>query len=188
MKNDTWRLAFVFSLAPIAVTTFALAAFPADAPAVDPSLRGTIGKDASGATGGSTIESVFDLGPVKHSKPVQDARAQAASLDERATAKESKEPAMKGMSRALWHVLDNVGVPMVFHKENDLDPAIDTSHWMPPAMVPDLKRVNAPSANPKQTVIESTAQIENGNIHKIPQSELEGIELPTLHDVQKPQE
>jgi hypothetical protein len=153
----------------------------------DPRLQGTIGQHGQPSATVSSVDSFFQLAPVKRRSP-QDVRADAGALSGagQSSGANEKKPVLKEVGRALWHVLDNAGVPMVLGKQNDLDPSIDTSHWMPPAMVPNLKRVDRPAENPKQTVIEGTAQIENGAVHKIPQSELEGIELPTLHDAQSP--
>jgi hypothetical protein len=148
----------------------------------DPTLRGTIGRGGHTPATDNGVESFFQLTPVQPSKAHQNVPSDSVAAKSIVT--NEKKPVMKEVGRALWHVLDNAGVPMVLSKQNDLDPSIDTSHWMPPALVPDLKRVDKPVENPKQTVIEGTAQIDNGAIHKIPQSELEGVELPTLHDAQ----
>jgi len=173
-------------IAPLAMATFLLVgsfAIAADSETSSsvPALRGTLAKEASPAVPAGSVESFFQVSPARKTSATQPTKIQAAAAP---TSTAAKTPVLKEASRALWHIMDNAGVPMFLGKSNDLDPSIDTSHSMPPSMVPNLKRVDKPVDNPKQTVVEDTSQIDNSAIHKIPQSELEGVELPTLHDAQ----
>ena len=178
MRKRKSTKAFALVASPLAIAVlcspFALAADP-DNSSTSPALRGTIGAQGSPPASAGTVESFFQVAPLN--KSPQGAKVQTASASD-------KKPALKGAGRALWHIMDNAGVPMFLGKNNDLDPSIDTSRWTPPPLVPNLKRVDKPSDNPKQTVMEAPSQIETSAIHKIPKSELEGVELPTLHDAQ----
>jgi hypothetical protein len=68
----------------------------------------------------------------------------------------------RGPGRFVWHVLDNLGVPMFYSKDADLDPTINRAFAMP--LPPVLEKTNGPV----------TPQ-------KIPASELEGTE-PSPND------
>jgi hypothetical protein len=173
-----WAAPFVMACTFVA-SPLAIAA-DGEKSSTDPALRGAIGKVGSSPDPAATVESFFQVGPVNNSRARQVARVPAALPPGPA----DKKPVLKEVGHALWHVMDNAGVPMFLGKSNDLDPSIDTSHGMPPSMVPTLKRTDKAVENAKQTVVEGPSQIDTGAIHKIPQSELEGVELPTLHDAQ----
>lgn len=72
------------------------------------------------------------------------------------------KPESHGPGRLLWHVLDNLGVPMLYGKDSDLDPSLNRTFIMPSP--PVLQKSGAPV----------TPQ-------KIPTSELEGTE-PSPND------
>jgi hypothetical protein len=91
--------------------------------------------------------------------------------------------------RMVWHVMDNMGVPMIVGKDNDMDPSINRADGMPPIQVPtmaSLKKMDKQIKHNEETANEpATANaVPNGNaaLHKIPQSELEGVELPAPRD------
>jgi hypothetical protein len=91
--------------------------------------------------------------------------------------------------RMVWHVMDNMGVPMIVGKDNDMDPSINRADGMPPIQVPTMagfKKMDKQIKHNEETANEpATANaVPNGNaaLHKIPQSELEGVELPAPRD------
>jgi hypothetical protein len=93
------------------------------------------------------IESFFQCGPADVGVPKKKSAA----------VKVAKSP-----GKLLWHVLDNLGVPMFVGKDNDLDPSLTRTHFIPP-------KAAAGQAG--------SEEISPGIPEKIPESELEGPEV-----------
>ena len=73
--------------------------------------------------------------------------------------------------KAIWHVLDNLGVPMFLGKDSDLDPSLSSAHIV----------------TPKNYCCEPQNMDKSINLHnKIPQSELEGIDVQSKNDAKSP--
>ena len=119
----------------------------------------------------------------------------------------SDKPKFK-IDRAVWHIMDNMGIPMLWGNEDiDLDPSISRPYIMPPPnelaeqksgrfdwirrnrikeeRKTDSGTAPAPasgvtSATPFGTKASSGSmpQWTDPNMRKIPESELEGIKLP----------
>ncbi len=68
--------------------------------------------------------------------------------------------------KVIWHILDNLGVPMFVGKDNDLDPSLRQSYMLPPSIIP-------------------THNITQITPHGIPESELEGTEVTPGNDAKK---
>lgn len=104
----------------------------------------------------------------------------------------------------MWHVLDNIGVPMFSgNHDESLDPSIRRYYVNPPLPEIDAHKTPRTAKNSKEIVIESPArQTQESHSQqtsasgttssaamtiqpKIPASELEGIDLPGKTDAQK---
>jgi hypothetical protein len=172
-------------LSPLSTTT--PSSFNGDSPTA-PALRESIVREASPPLSDNQengVDSFFQCGPIKPLKVGGDSKTsmpQAAS----SPAKQPRSlPVTAG--RVVWHILDNIGVPMLIGKDNDLDPSIDRQSSMPPMPVStkvtalkksDLENISANQAT-RQSVDQSSVQ---ANTHRIPESELEGVELPAPKD------
>ena len=106
-------------------------------------VEGTVQLNAPLAPPISSVETFFQCQPV--SSPEEQAKSKSA-----------------GPGRLLWHVLDNLGVPMFYGKDADLDPSLNRAFVMPSPPVPQK------SGGPVSP-------------QKIPESELEGTE-PSPND------
>jgi hypothetical protein len=85
--------------------------------------------------------------------------------------------------RALWHILDNAGIPMFMgNKDEDLDPSLTRNYTNPPQLSAENKdtKTQSGSGSAKQTATETVSVTK---CHKIPDSELEGIEVSPTTDV-----
>jgi len=98
-------------------------------------------------------------------------------------------PKKRSVGRLVWHVMDNMGIPMIVGKDNDLDPSLRGSQLTPPTQVPtmaSLRKMDKQFKHNQETTTEpSTANavpMSDTILHKIPQSELEGVELPAPRD------
>jgi hypothetical protein len=92
---------------------------------------------------------------------------------------------MSSAGRAIYHILDNVGIPLPYKNTADLDPSIAVP---PPELsveVKRLERVNPPSDQSSTENVPQFPQSFQPTAQKIPASELEGVELPTPRDVPK---
>jgi hypothetical protein len=74
-----------------------------------------------------------------------------------------KESPVKSAGKFVWHVLDNLGVPLPVNKDSDLDPSLRQPYVMP------LPKTSS------QIIIPPTPQ-------KIPESELEGTDVSPAQD------
>ena len=76
---------------------------------------------------------------------------------------------------------------MFFAKHKDLDPSIDMTNGImsPPMVLTKWGKLEGLKASESLKAPEVVVPTDNGaNPHRIPQSELEGVELPTLRDDQ----
>jgi hypothetical protein len=88
--------------------------------------------------------------------------------------------------RFLYHLLDNIGVPLPADKSEALDPSLRAS---PPSTTLATKNVTA-VAGTNGGAIQNTFQLPQPTpaaqpAGRIPESELEGVELPAPRDVQR---
>jgi len=162
----------------------------ADVPArgLDMSALKDVERSQSPSTTENSVESFFQIHNPKSKSSANYALASPAAAppvtSDRTDGNKSKST-LGGVGRFFWHVLDNAGVPMVFAKHNDLDPDIDTSNNGSSPIVVSTKLRLLDKLSDSQSMPENPLQTSNGaNPHKIPQSELEGVELPTLRDEQ----
>lgn len=133
---------------------------------------------SSSQTDNGTVESFFQITKTQRN-------AQASSLPQPAVvpmAAPKKTPA-RGLSRSLWHVLDNMGVPMFSGFDPCIDPSIGGTYAIPAPKLPrertlvrdQQKEVTAASTNtrlPDPTSATAPPQ-------KLPASELDGVDLPS---------
>jgi hypothetical protein len=125
-----------------------------------------------GAANNQSIESFFQISPSIN-----------VVADKAAPAQDHSH--LGGIARALYHVLDNVGIPVPYKNNADLDPSITVP---PPELSVEVKRLEKVSPPASQTSSQSLPQppqLSQPNQQKIPTSELEGVELPTPGDVPK---
>jgi hypothetical protein len=80
------------------------------------------------------------------------------------------------LGRFLYHVLDNAGVPVPVKKDDALDPSIAAPSTQLSVDVKRLERIVPPG----EATASGQARLPN---QKIPESELEGVELPVPKDV-----
>jgi hypothetical protein len=138
----------------------------------------------------NSISSFFQLPSSPSEGPASPAE-HAISVAQRARTNgdvHEHDSALAGISRALYHVFDNVGIPVPYQKGVDLEPSIGAPSAELSHFLPKLERIEAPeppSATPSDA--KSSRLIPNQNYSKkIPESELEGVELPAPRDEPKP--
>jgi hypothetical protein len=156
-----------------------------------PILRESIVKEGGPtAPEDNSVESFFQCGPTPAPGDQRDnSNHQSTGLPLHRSSREvQQKSSLRAAGRIVWHILDNIGVPMFVGKDRDLDPSIDRSNWMPPPTVSTkvtaLKKMEQSSASAiPESAGPSTSQ---GNGHKIPESELEGVELPAPKDASTP--
>jgi hypothetical protein len=96
----------------------------------------------------SPVEAFFQIAPTVQANPVPQAKTHS------------------GAYRAIWHVMDNIGVPMFGNKDPDIDPALSRPFVMPPVL-PDASANSANAANnsqtkpPKPTIIDPQAAAQD---------------------------
>jgi hypothetical protein len=128
----------------------------------------------------SSVESFFQL--TKTLPEIVPNNSQATTPKSAPSGKSNSLPANFG--RLLWHILDNAGVPMNANHDSDLEPSI-------------VKGVDWPFTKPSTTAVSHNGAVKApGNLErlqfnenqgapqKIPQSELEGIEVPPNNENQ----
>jgi hypothetical protein len=136
-----------------------------------PALREMIQQNSSSTAQEGNIESFFQV-QKKDSPP-------AVMADQRQQQKRPKTAA----GRALWHILDNAGIPMFMgNKDEDLDPRLTRNYTNPAQLSTENKNAKKQSGSnsAKQTATETVSVTK---CHKIPDSELEGIEVSPTTDV-----
>jgi hypothetical protein len=163
--------------------------------AIVPLLHQAIGQPTGKSTGDDSIESFFQI-PRTTAGPRPTTVLSTDQVDQRyakveAGSAKNNSPALSGAGRFLWHVLDNAGVPMVFGKHSDLDPLIDPGTLDSLSLGQLEKSKTKWSTDSRRDDVQSFVGSESaiplnngGSTHKIPQSELEGVDLPVLRDEQ----
>jgi hypothetical protein len=156
-------------------------------------LRGLIGAPAAPSGENSNVESFFQIpsGLNPSSPDKESARHSQAFATER-------KPFDNSAGRFLWHLLDNVGIPVpIGSHDQALDPSIRRNYVNPPLPDPDKYRNSAnrntvandsmPSQIPSSAVGpgDSTRVPAISIQQKIPTSELEGTDLSTKSDDRK---
>ncbi|HEY9682402.1 MAG TPA: hypothetical protein V6C86_12550 [Oculatellaceae cyanobacterium] len=145
----------------------------------EPLLRERIDQNANTSEQGGSLESYFDmrsnsLKPHENSLSTFAARA--------ASAQGEKKPSA---GRFLWHVFDNLGVPMKTDREPFIDPSlVDASPVSVPALPKEKELMSQMRTAAGQRAQEpaQTKAITGQPFQKIPESELEGVTLPALRD------
>jgi hypothetical protein len=106
-------------------------------------------QSASGsAPATSPVEAFFQLAPTAPANPAPATKAHS------------------GTHKALWHVMDNIGVPMFGNKDADIDPALSRPFVMPP-LAPDKNANDANAATngqikpAKPTIIDPQAAAQD---------------------------
>jgi hypothetical protein len=147
-----------------------------------PVLREQIDQNGSAAAAvqGSSVESYFDMRATTM-KPREYPLSAAAARN--ASAQNEKKASA---GRLLWHVFDNLGVPVKTDREPFVDPSlVDSPTGVVAPVVPKEKellsqrRSAAAQGSPDPA---QTKAITGQPFQKIPESELEGVTLPALRD------
>jgi hypothetical protein len=121
-----------------------------------------------------TVESFFQVSPAQRS-----ARPTASSSDATKLS-EDQDDHKKSVKRFLWHTLDNIGVPMFFgNKDDDLDPSLAHGYIMR-----SENGARAAQTPNKDNATANSAVINQPSVHKIPDSELEGVNFSVKNDAQ----
>lgn len=90
-----------------------------------------------------------------------------------------KKPLLGGTGRLLWHIMDNAGIPMFGYKGSALAPELEGERSMIESKYPGGFSV----ASPGKEVSADAAKINSRErLKKIPELELEGVELPVPGD------
>jgi len=145
---------------------------------------------AHGADQDNSIEAFFQIPPSSPSASVRPTGKRTnqplqAPLSQAAQGANQSDRSFH-VGRALYHVLDNIGVPLPYNKNEALDPSLKmapselsvAAEKLPSAAT----TVTSESQTHKQTDPKQSAQ---STAAKIPESELEGVELPAPRDVPK---
>jgi hypothetical protein len=149
---------------------------PSPQPAAEPAGSTTSTPPAPPAPDKGAVESFFQL---KHA--IITAGKQDRTADNQSAGK-AIDRHNKGLSRtafgSLQHILDWVGMPLFFVKEDALDPSIDKYSALPPPVFLDDKRPGKATA--QETNTDNHPNDTDASKHKeiiprkIPESELEG--------------
>lgn len=123
---------------------------------------------ATQKSAGASVESVGTQQPLPSTteKNTVESFFQCNSLNipvKTKTSIKKKTSLLGGAGKVLWHVLDNLGVPMFVGKDSDLDPSLRQAYVMPSPVVS------------RQTIAPVIPQ-------KIPESELEGTDVNPKND------
>lgn len=136
-----------------------------DDPAVPkPQLRGLIGAPHARSEQPGGVDSFFQCAPMESPESSAPKRINGASVEDPLANKiQSSGSSSDGGGRLLWHVLDNVGIPVPYkNKDASLAPGIRRSYSNPP--IPDIntypegetkkrKRKHALTVSPTQNEI-----------------------------------
>lgn len=92
-----------------------------------------------------------------------------------------------GYSRFLWHVLDNAGIPMFWGQDTSyIDPSLKETYLISAPKLPCERDVNVEikesMTSPTQPASAPVTTNAPALLQKIPESELEGVPLPTPRD------
>lgn len=125
------------------------------------------GSAANAAQGGQTSST----GQAQLKPPITETGSietffQCPPSEPRANKQSAPAKIVKSPAKLLWHVLDNLGVPMIVGKDNDLDPSLTHTRFIPPELPHAGKNGSSSDVGPSPNIPE-----------KIPQSELEGTEV-----------
>ena len=137
----------------------------------------------------NSVESFFQIGVAKADN------SQGALMQPVRTVTTLHQVKCKSLPHALyrlvWHVMDNMGVPMFFGQDHcDVDHGIQTTYVIPSPKLPPERAIEKLTPVTTQQPDSTTAQSESHHIyesqlegsintHQIPESELEGVRLPT---------
>lgn len=146
-------------------------------------LKQTIQKDSSAQEG--SVESFFQINPQTRNSR-QNLLMQPAVVPPKNKANRSVP---HYAYRFVWHVLDNLGVPMFFGHDSPIDPSITGTYVIQSPKLPReravAKELEKSISQSRQPVTEPTTS-QPVPAQKIPESELEGVKLPTPRDANAP--
>lgn len=158
-----------FPTPPLPLGESVLQSFPGSTLPLDNTNKGTSSGNtkvdvlpSSQSVGADDINSFFQCEPL----PLKKSMTQQTPIKANTQNKPFNQKKMSPFSiaeKAIWHTLDNIGVPMVVGHDNDLDPSLRQPYVMPSPTMPS--RISPPVA-PK----------------KIPESELEGTDVSPGND------
>lgn len=135
---------------------------------------------APNATSLNSIESFFQI-PARTSLPSSVGSGPPLTINEPPTTRTQRISHHSGVGRFLYHVLDNAGVPVPCGKDAELDPSLAAPATELAVDSKRLERISPSSSGSAQN--SQTAPAFHSNPQKIPESELEGVELPAPRDV-----
>lgn len=132
---------------------------------------------SSAQTDNGTVESFFQI-----TKKQRNAQASLLMQPAVVPVSAAKKTPARGLSRSVWHVLDNMGVPMFSGFAPCIDPSISGTYAISAPKLPrerilvrdQQKDVTAASTNTRLPDPTSTTAPPQ----KLPASELEGVDLP----------
>ena len=164
--------------APAAVDPALGSAAPAPS---TPVLRETIVKDSGTSSQENSVASFFQIDPDQRNNP-KNLLMQPATV---ASAPKQSKRRSNGFYRCMWHILDNAGVPMFFGQDTAyVDPSISGTYVIPSPKLPREKGLEKQMESSLTVVgkpLPSTpaSSASQDATQKIPQTELEGVPLPT---------
>jgi hypothetical protein len=124
----------------------------------------------------SSVESYFRF---RNPKAIDSSSTKGEQEMARAHQTKSSKGSVK---RAIWHILDNVGVPMFSGDMSpDLDPRLSRDYVDPPMPSIDANRTRSSLVETTDTSVSSGSRLGSP---KIPESELQGTEFTPTPNVQ----
>jgi hypothetical protein len=151
--------------------------------------QGLSGSAAINAGQQGSVESFFQVRAAnvyRQSADFNDDKTTASLTSEFSAAPQRRSKSVVGApGRFLWHALDNMGVPMLFGKhDDDLDPTLRNGYTSPSG-IDRRKTMTIDNLDPGATG-SSAVNAQSSNLHKIPESELEGTDSSVKNNDQMP--
>jgi hypothetical protein len=150
-----------------------------------PTLRETIVNDSLAKPADNSVEAFFQVSPSKRNSP-QNLSMQAETFI--STEANKSKSHSNGVSRCIWHILDNAGIPMFWGQDTSyIDPSIRETYLTPPPKLPGegaaVKEIEKTTTTQvSQPPLQPATANSSAMLQKIPESELEGVPLPTPRD------
>jgi hypothetical protein len=128
-----------------------------------------------------SVESFFRSTPPQ--APAGNATQNRDAMPRKHSSSNKDSSAVGGLGKFLWHVLDNVGVPLPVGNQADLDPSLTPINGNSAPVSSSNSSESFPFPENHEN---AAAQASQAIPQKIPQSELEGTQFDSAHDTATP--
>jgi hypothetical protein len=150
-----------------------------------PALQQTVVKESAPSPQDNSVEAFFQVGRSNRNS-ARNLLMQSAIIP---SSDKTSKWRSHGPTRLLWHVMDNAGIPMFFGQDTSyIDPSIKETYVIPAPLLPrkdakveELEKERITPVASQAPTSPATPNSPNA-LQKIPESELEGVPLPTLRD------